>query len=324
MRAVHAARPYWFEIFTIANLLAIGIVLHRLGISIVTTLPVTLLTIVPSFVAQLAVGVLIRIAVSRQSRAAFRDGGWIIDSIRLIVFGALWTHAYCWIKLTIPLLHPRLFDAELWNADRALFFGVSPNLLFVNLFSNPAAMRAIDWSYANVFVGSIFVAGAFFLSAPDRALRIRFMNANTTMWLIGAWLYVALPSLGPAYRFPDIWLPLAAWLPQTQLLQRRLMTNYQIVLQYAQRPRPVSILLGIAAFPSLHVAFEMLVLLQIRRVWRIGKILFAVAFVLIFVGSVVTGWHYLIDALAGVLLAVACHAAFQRPLPRFLRHAAPD
>jgi len=69
------------------------------------------------------------------------------------------------------------------------------------------------------------------------------------------------------------------------------------------------VFLGIAAFPSLHVAFEFLVWLWLRRVWRAGAMLFAIFTVLIFLGSVVTGWHYLIDALAGLALAFVAYAA---------------
>ena len=80
------------------------------------------------------------------------------------------------------------------------------------------------------------------------------------------------------------------------------MTNYQHVL----RNEAVNVFLGIAAFPSLHVAFEFLVWLWVRRVWRAGAILYAIFTVIIFLGSVVTGWHYLIDSLAGLALAAAC------------------
>jgi len=324
MRAVHGARPYWFEVFTLLNIAALELALRRIGMSALPMLLRATYVLGAPLVAELAVGILIRYAISPAYRAVIRERAWWLDTARLLVFSVLLTNTYGTLKLMIPLLHPRLFDQQLWNADRVLLFGASPNLFFLNLFSNPFALRTIDWTYANVFVASILVAPAFFLSAPERDVRIPFMNANTTMWLAGAWLYLALPTLGPAYRFPDVWLPLASWLPQTQLLQRRLMTNYQNVLHLAQQPRPVSILLGIAAFPSMHVAFETLAFLHVRKVLFSGKIGYGIAFILIFIGSVVTGWHYLIDSLAGIVLAVACNAAFQWLPERFRRHATAD
>jgi hypothetical protein len=228
--------------------------------------------------------------------------------MRMIVFSALSVHTYGWLKVSIPLLHPRLFDQELWNIDRAMFFGHSPNVFFLDLFQHPAALQFFDWTYANVFVASLTIASIFFLSAPERRLRVAFTDSNTMMWLTGAWLYLLVPSLGPAFRFPELWIPLQSALANTQSLQRLLMTNYQIVLRFAQGVnQPVNILFGIAAFPSLHVAFEVLVTLWMRRVWRWGGVVFGVFTLIIFLGSVVTGWHYLIDSLAGIVLAVICY-----------------
>ena len=304
-------RPYFFEIFTIVNFVIIQILLWRITRAPLLTITATFLTLAPVFLVQALVGVGVRYAVVRARRSDYRNvirtRRWIADSIRIIVFSALSVHVYGWIKLSVPLLHPQLFDSELWNVDRAIFFGHSPNIFFLDLFSS--ALPFFDWTYANVFVASINIASAYFLSDADERLRIGFMNSNTLMWIGGAWLYMLLPSLGPAYRFPSVWLPLSAALANTQQLQRILMTNYQHVLTN----QAVNVLLGIAAFPSLHVAFEVLVTLWMRGRWRL---LFAVITLIIFLGSIITGWHYLIDSIAGVLLALISYLAIAIPQRR--------
>jgi hypothetical protein len=304
-------RPYFFEIFTILNFVIIQLALWRITRAPILTIVVTLLALVPAFVVQALVGIGIRLAVARagrsEYRAVIRSRRWIADSIRIIVFSALSVHVYGWIKLSIPLLHPQLFDSVLWNVDRAMFFGHSPNIFFVDLFST--SLRFFDWTYANVFIASLNIASIYFVSDPDDRVRIGFTNSNTLMWLAGAWLYMLVPSLGPAYRFPSIWLPLSAALANTQQLQRILMNNYQHVLHNQQ----VNILFGIAAFPSLHVAFEMLVTLWMRGRWRL---LFGLITVLIFLGSIITGWHYLIDSIAGLVLAVASYLLIAIPQRR--------
>src|SRR5260370_12345670 len=100
-----------------------------------------------------------------------------------------------WIKLTVPLFPPRLFDQELWDLDRHLFFGLSPNIFFLDLFSNRPVLRAIDWSYASIFLCSMVIAFTFFLSAPGRRLRIPFMTCNCVICIPLPLLYLALPSL---------------------------------------------------------------------------------------------------------------------------------
>lgn len=312
------ARPYFFEIFAVANLVLIQALLWPMDAPI-QTLGQVMWSTSGGILLLTAAGIAIRAVVAwRRGRlpaylAIIRSPRWITDTLRIALFGGVFAHAYAWIKLAIPLLHPRLFDQELWDFEAALFGGRAPTLFLLSLFSAPAALRAIDWSYAYGYVASVFIAALFFGSSPNRRLRIAFMDSNVALWLVGAWLYVALPSLGPAYRFPSVWLPLAAMLDRAQTVQRLLMTNYQNMLLLGQGVRrPINVLFGIGAFPSLHVAFVALVFFWMRRVWRWSGIVFGLFTVVILVGSVVTGWHYLVDGIAGALMAWLCYALSAR------------
>jgi hypothetical protein len=316
---VKAARPYFFEIFTIANFLLLLFVLRGISTMPLRMLSATVPSIAGIFLLQALIGIAIRLALAARKGSAselmvtYKSKEWMADTIRLALFSGLWMHTYAWIKLLMPVLHPHLFDQQLWDIDRAIFFGYSPNVLLLTIFSTPSILRVIDWTYANVFFATLTIAGVFFASAPQRKLRVSFMNSTVLLWLIGAWLYVAVPSLGPAYRFPEVWIPLAPLLDRTQTFQRLLMSNYNAVLaQLHGERRPINAFFGIAAFPSLHVAFQTLVFLWMRRVTRWGGIVFGICTGFIFIGSIVTGWHYLIDGVAGAALAWACYAAAQR------------
>ncbi|HYM62542.1 MAG TPA: phosphatase PAP2 family protein [Thermoanaerobaculia bacterium] len=315
-----AIRPYFFEVFTIVNLLLVHLLLVRRTGGVLTTLPSIALIIGPALVIQCIAGVAIRWAVLRVRGGAagaylriVRSLGWLLDTLRLLLFGVLMVHAYAWIKLVVPVLHPALYDQQLWDLDRNLFFGLSPNVFFLSLFSHPLALGTIDWTYANIFVASMNIAFAFFLSAPSRRFRVAFADGNTAMWLIGAWLYMLLPSIGPAYRFPDVWLALAPLMPRTHELQTMLIQNYQVMQRFGGGAGgKIEVLYGVAAFPSLHVAFQMFAVLWMRKVWRYGEVVFGVFLLFIFLGSVVTGWHYLIDSYAGLVLAIACYLPIAR------------
>ena len=116
----------------------------------------------------------------------------------------------------------------------------------------------------------------------------------------------------PAYRFPEIWLPLAPYLKHTQQVQRLLIANYRAVqISLRAGSEPINIFFGVAAFPSLHVGFQVLAFFWMHRLTRWGTV-FALLALFTFIGSVVTGWHYVIDGVAGGLLAWACYAAAQR------------
>jgi len=316
VNAAQKGRPYFFEIFTLLNFAVLCFAFPRVAPTAVYTMVTILPSIAGGFLLQALVGMAVRLAFAYwrgnapELIASYRSGGWIVDTIRLAIFSGLWLHTYGWIKLAIPALHPRLFDQQLWNLDRAICFGYSPNVFLLTIFSSPLMLRVIDATYADVFFISLTLIGIFFGSSPERGTRITFMNSNTLLWLLGAWLYVALPALGPAYRFPEIWLPLAPLLGRTQYFQRMLMSNYDAVLSSLRgMQRPINILFGVAAFPSLHVAFQTLAFLWMRRLTQWGGTLFGIFALFIFIGSMVTGWHYLVDGIAGALLAWGCYAA---------------
>src|SRR5512132_1788840 len=158
-------RPYSYEIVTLVNL---AIIAWLAGSIILTSLPATFAAFIPTLGGYAFAGVVVRalIAWRRGELRAFlrivRSVGWLTDTVRLVIFGSLMVHTYFWIKLVVPLLHPRLYDQELWNIDQRMFLGMSPNILFLNVFANGVVLQVIDWAYARIFFISMSVAFIFF------------------------------------------------------------------------------------------------------------------------------------------------------------------
>jgi hypothetical protein len=327
-RLIHP-RPYAYEVIALANFLVIYGIVARANQYVLTTMPDTFRSFIPTLSMYAGCGILARMAIAhfqgklRAYLRIIRRPLWITDTIRLILGGAVMVHSYFWIKLMMPILHDRLFDPELWEIDRMMFFGMSPNIFFLNLFQQKPVMQAIDWAYGRIFFASMTLAFVFFLSAPSRRLRAAFMTGNTFLWLAGAWLYVAVPALGPALRFPEIWFAYSDRLVTSQGLQALLMRNLHRVLSLGQpgAGEGPQLMFGVAAFPSLHVAFQTFAFLWMRRLWIYGQVVFGVFMLVIVIGSVVTGWHYLIDGVAGALLAVIAYVVATRPyrIPRWIR-----
>ena len=312
------APPRFFEILAVANLVVL-LIFFRGSLAIVGSPLRHVATLATALSMQALAGIGIRclVAAVRRDRAYFRRIArpeWILDTVRIVVFTAVAFFGYGWIKLVLPVYHPVLFDEALWKVDRLLLLGASPAELALNLFRAPLFLRVVDWSYANVFFASTVIAFAWFASAPAGRVRNAFANGNALLWIAGAWLYLLLPSLGPAYRFPDVWLAHSESLRVTQGLQAVLMRNYGNVLRAAsgEAAGPIRIVFGIAAFPSLHVAFQTYVFFWMRRLWSAGEILFGIFAFTIFLGSMITGWHYLVDGLAGIAMAFVCYSVFWR------------
>ena len=296
--------------FALANLAVIAL-FARESLPIVGSPLLHLFTFTIALGTQALAGIAVRAVVALIQRdrayfAAIRTVAWITDTLRLVIGGAIVIVAYGWLKLTVPIYHQRLFDPELWELDRLLFLGIAPTTFLLDAFGAPFFLRAIDWAYANIFVVSAFVAFAWVFSHPERRIRVAFANGNAMLWITGAWLYLLIPSLGPALRFPEVWFAHSETLRVTQTLQALLMRNYNNVLRAwngVAITEPIRIVFGVGAFPSLHVAFQMYVFLWTRRIWRAGQLLFGIFVFVIFLGSLITGWHYLVDSLFGLGMA---------------------
>ena len=124
--------------------------------------------------------------------------------------------------------------------------------------------------------------------STDTASGLWWLNVVSINWVLGAVSYFIMPSMGPAFVFPEVF----ADLPQTGVLslQNALLEHRQAFLQ---SPVGSGELQSIAAFASLHVAIVfagalMAHLLRIQPL-RIGLWLFLFLTVL---ATIYFGWHW--------------------------------
>jgi hypothetical protein len=214
------------------------------------------------------------------------------------------------MKLVIPQIHPFSWDRTFMQWDRLLGFGHLPSqilqpalgyfpltaalnstydlwfgLMFGSVFWIAFASRgsllrtqyllafAISWFFAGNILATIFSAagpcfyGLLKLGADPYASQMAYLHAASQHWPIGS-----------------VWLQGMLWSTYT--------TGYGVIG-------------GISAFPSMHVEIAALVALLGWRINRgLGIALTAYAAV-VFVASICLGWHYAVDGIAGILLAVA-------------------
>jgi len=228
----------------------------------------------------------------------------------LLAFARVWlglmvmTYTYLWLKISVPLVNRSLWDAELWTLDRWLHLGVSPSLLAVELFAGTRALPWLDFWYA-LWLTTIFATQAYLFFDPDRRKRLHFAFACALLWLAAAWVYVALPAVGPCFFVRDVFDPVRGAMPNAVALQEKLWQNYLQMVAGRDGGQLIQFkpFFAVAALPSVHVGAHFLFTLWARRhaprLWP----LFAVATALTFVGSLVTGWHYAVDGYLGMALA---------------------
>jgi len=229
---------------------------------------------------------------------------WLFLSLRLLLGGTLVIHVYGWLKGLLRLLRPVLYDEQLWEIDRWISFGISPNVFSLNALGESAVLRLIDVTYGDVFLYTMAASIPFFFSMASDRMRIAFVTGYSALWLAGAWLYFLVPSMGPCYVFPEVWKPFVENMMTAMRSQAFLLENYRLVPLIRQgiiHP-DFNLMAGIAAFPSLHVGSQTFLACWGHRLMPRLRIVFYLSAALIFVGSIVTGWHYMVDSIAGALL----------------------
>lgn len=303
--------PYFFEVLVAVNA---AWVFSKTWENATVTLRQSIVGVSGAASVAAIIGIVIRMLIAwrrgglRHYVRILGSRGWLLDSLRIFVGLGLLGVSYTWIKLLVPVFHPVLYDQQLFDLDRTLCFGIAPTVFLLNLFSNPHFLHFIDNAYGSFFVGGMFLSFGIFFSSASSRTRVTFMTSCTLLWLVGAWLYMLVPSLGPAYSFANIWFEYGKDLHFTQEVQAALLKNYKAVIAMAHGAKAdVFLGFGIAAFPSLHVATQTLVAIWMRRVWHAGQVIYGFAAFFVFIGSMITGWHYLTDGLAAVVLAFASY-----------------
>ena len=237
---------------------------------------------------------------------------WLALWLRLWLTCFVFTYAYFWLKVCVPLVNYRLWDQQLWALDRLLHLGVSPSILLTELFAGSGLIAPLETWYG-WWLPTMMFGLSFFCAAPDAGTRRRFMLSSVLIWTLGPWIYMAAPALGPIYVYGQAWDEVAPELPQARAAQAMLWQNYQTVVAGRQgglkRFNPTR---GIAAMPSLHVGGHWLLLLWIRRRARPWLVPAAIGMALTLVGSVVTGWHYAVDGYVGIGIASLAYWAAWR------------
>lgn len=183
-----------------------------------------------------------------------------------------------------------LVDAEKW-----LFAGHDPTEVLQHAVSGTTLhvlAVAATVVYFCHFAVPLLVGLVLWLK--DRTQYLRFVTALLGMCLVGFIFFMLVPTAPPWYAAKHGVLGGVTDLIGSQHTLPSAVSGYYQLLN----PNPT------AAFPSLHAAFPFLAWLALRGVYTRGAwILFAWCLV-VFVTVVFLGEHYVIDVIAGVLLAL--------------------
>jgi hypothetical protein len=227
---------------------------------------------------------------------------WTARRVALVAAALLAYHAvyFCYHNLKSWDVFNHTRDAMLLRWDRWLFFGHSPAVLLHDLFGQHVAAYVLMVIYESFSM----VMSIAFVAALVFTRRIRdgyvFIASFCWVWILGTASYYAIPSLGPFHEAPSEY----AGLPHTMIQD----TQARYVGQRAHllaHPGAADAFAQISAFASLHVAVTCLLLLMaryygLRRTSRVLVVYLAGTIV----ATVYLGWHYAVDDVAGIAIAL--------------------
>jgi hypothetical protein len=210
--------------------------------------------------------------------------------------------AYRNVKSVIPLLAPgELHDRRLGELDRSLFAGHDPAELLHSLLGTGGAAHLLSAIYLLFFAFvPLALTGALVCSAKLQS-GLFLATALALNWVLAAISYRLLPALGPVYADPGAFAGLPA--TGTSRLQESLLQHRA---DFLRDPHAAGAAQSIGAFASLHTSLYVTAALGAHLLGYPKLVRAAIWLGLIgtVAATVYFGWHYVLDDLGGIVIAV--------------------
>lgn len=248
--------------------------------------------------------------------------GWMVCFVAVVIVefhfrGARWRAAFSalipWIYLTFSLQimlawnasivsvrHFNLYDTFFQRLDWTLFH------ISVQHFSHSAPGLYLPAEAMYYSMPGVMGAAMLFLClAGDREAAWDFAGSIAVAYYISLIVFFILPAKGP-YSLDPIHLP--AYLP-TASIQHALAFNARVLYHHSAW---VSSAYGyFISFPSMHIVQPLLAGWYMRRWKRVSAIVFLYCALLI-PSILILDWHYVVDLVGGILVAIL--AAWLAPI----------
>lgn len=203
------------------------------------------------------------------------------------------------LKSHLPEARDANWDTELLRLDHWMFFGNNPGPVMHDLLGTNVAAHVLAAAYVAYLPLIPLTLGAFLVWSRDLSRGAWYATALGLNWVLGVVSYYALPTLGPAFVQPQMYTELPD--NSAGALQGAL---FRAATRFYDDPTGGATF-GIAGFASLHTSVVLTACLFFERTAqsRIVRIAGWIFFILTVLATVYFGWHYLVDVIAGALIA---------------------
>jgi hypothetical protein len=238
--------------------------------------------------------------VRERLRTHWTKERWTLVSLGIVCFYVVYV-TYRNIKSYLPFVIHTKYDRELHLLDHALLFGHDPATLLHTVLGTGVAAHVLSYVYLWFLPMVPLVVTAWVVWVRNLSYGYWFVTSQCIAWVLGTISYYALPTLGPGFRYVQLYYPELPSTPSGKLMASLADTRHQVITGSVE-----SAVQSVAGFASLHCGITMLVALMVQYTIRIKWLRIAVwvNFGITAVATLYFGWHYIADDVAGVLIAL--------------------
>jgi len=205
---------------------------------------------------------------------------------------------YEYLRGFVPLIDKNVHIFQMINIDKAIF-GLVPTIKLQSLLYNPLRLQWYDYVavtlYICHFIAPMITGFLFWLK--DREFFRKFTAGLLVLSYAAFLTFLVFPAMPPWMASSQGFLPPVKEVTGV-VMSHFFKSPFTLPSIYSFfRPNPV------AAMPSLHAAFPMLIFLfALKKSWKIG--IFLIPYVLgVWFAVIYLGEHYFIDVVMGALYA---------------------
>lgn len=191
-------------------------------------------------------------------------------------------------------------DVRLINLEKTVF-GQS---LYVEIArwsqEHPMIVYLCDWIYF-LHLHYLILLALFLFACGEFLEQLNYLTSVSLVYLIGGFSYYIYPALGPVFYDPSVFAYLAKLGTLSYFIQNMLLQSTQQAK--AGQLEVIQTYIFIACMPSLHLTHQSIILYYSRSS-TITLLVSILYWLLTFLSVLVLGWHYLLDSIAGIFLAI--------------------